>query len=68
MDQDPSEYSLKERSSDTPRLFQATVVRHINDSDYWRPFRNSQDPSKQKYGLPRRNPWHENLDPLMFYL
>ncbi|KAK4539623.1 hypothetical protein LTR36_010506 [Oleoguttula mirabilis] len=42
------------------------------DSPYWRPYLNAPYPGQQappqKYGQPRKNPWHENLDNIMFYL
>ena len=40
----------------------------INGGTYWGP-QNSNDPRNgQKYGQPRKNPWHPNLDDIMFYL
>nr|OQO32263.1 hypothetical protein B0A51_00511 [Rachicladosporium sp. CCFEE 5018] len=36
----------------------------VDASDYWRPRRDN----LQKYGMPRQNPWHPNLDDVMFYL
>ena len=46
--------------------FKGRVMRHIYNSDYWRPHRN--DATMDKYGNRRRNPWHPNLDGIMFYL
>ena len=46
--------------------FKGRVMRHIYNSDYWRPHRN--DATVDKYGNRRRNPWHPNLDDIMFYL
>jgi hypothetical protein len=61
----------KERKLDRERnedliQFKGRVMRHIYNSDYWRPHRN--DATIDKYGNRRRNPWHPNLDGIMFYL
>ena len=40
----------------------------INRGDYWRPQRFDGTENDHKYGQPRENPWHPNLDDIMFYL
>jgi len=53
-------------SAETSDDFKARVLGHVNNSGYWRPLRPSAMP--HKYGAMRRNPWHPNLDDIMFYL
>lgn len=45
--------------------FRNIARNEIERGDYWRP-RGTQD--EQKYGQARKNPWHPNLDNIMFYL
>jgi hypothetical protein len=40
----------------------------IDRGDYWRPQRFDGTENDHKYGQPRENPWHPNLDDIMFYL
>jgi eukaryotic translation initiation factor 2C len=45
-------------------VFKTRARREIDDGNYWRPQRFTDT----KYGQPRKNPWHPNLDDVMFYL
>ena len=47
-------------------VFKQRALDEINESDYWR--HPVSPPHPQKYGGPRKNPWHPNLDNIMFYL
>ena len=44
--------------------FRTRARDEIDRGNYWRP----QQFNSQKYGQPRKNPWHPNLDDIMFYL
>ncbi|OQO09990.1 hypothetical protein B0A48_04345 [Cryoendolithus antarcticus] len=44
--------------------YKVVVRNFVDSSTFWRP-RND---NLQKYGMPRRNPWHPSLDGVMFYL
>jgi hypothetical protein len=57
------EYRIYPAKGEDPREHKGRVMREIYTSEYWRPHR-----AEQKYGLNRRNPWHSNLDDIMFYL
>jgi len=46
-------------------VFKNRARDQIDNGNYWRPRANQND---QKYGQPRKNPWHPNLDDIMFYL
>jgi hypothetical protein len=48
--------------------FRTRALGRINRGDYWRPQRFDGTENDRKYGLPRENPWHPNLDDIMFYL
>lgn len=52
--------------------FKERVLEHVDQSEYWRPQRpddsQGSPPDPNKYGQPRKNPWHPNLDNIMFYL
>lgn len=57
------EYRLERGEREDEDEYKSRVMRRIYDSDYWRPHR-----AVQKYGCNRRNPWHPNMDNIMFYL
>jgi hypothetical protein len=44
--------------------FRTRARNQIDSGNYWRPQRFNDT----KYGQPRKNPWHPNLDDIMFYL
>lgn len=46
-------------------IFKKRARDQIDHETYWRPGGNG---NEQKYGQPRKNPWHPNLDDIMFYL
>lgn len=52
--------------------FKQRFLEEADQSPYWRPQRpadrNGNAPDPNKYGQPRKNPWHPNLDNVMFYL
>jgi eukaryotic translation initiation factor 2C len=53
-------------AAETSDDFDARVLNHVNNGTHWRPLPPATQP--QKYGALRRNPWHKNLDDIMFYL
>jgi len=48
--------------------FRTRARNEIDRGDYWRPLRFDNTPDNQKYGQPRKNPRHPNLDDIMFNL
>ena len=54
------------KNKETSANFEARVLRTVDQGDYWRP--QPSNPLPQKYGAVRKNPWHPNLDDIMFYL
>jgi eukaryotic translation initiation factor 2C len=52
--------------AETSDTFKARVLGHVSNGPYWRPLPPATLPLK--YGALRRNPWHQNLDNVMFYL
>jgi eukaryotic translation initiation factor 2C len=59
-------YKLARGKKEDDTEYKARVLYHIHNNDYWRSLQNA--PGLFRYGLPRRNPWHPNLDFTMFYL
>ncbi|KAI7363415.1 hypothetical protein KC354_g6495 [Hortaea werneckii] len=61
-------------TGETPKAYNTIVKDYLRDQPYWRPYalapQGQPGPQHrpQKYGFDRRNPWHENLDDVMFYL
>ncbi|KAI7022526.1 hypothetical protein KC355_g2044 [Hortaea werneckii] len=61
-------------TGETPKQYNTIVKDWLRDEPYWRPYalapQGQPGPQHrpQKYGFDRRNPWHENLDDVMFYL
>ncbi|GAB1743316.1 hypothetical protein NU219Hw_g9158t1 [Hortaea werneckii] len=61
-------------TGETPKAYNAIVKDWLRNQPYWRPYALApQGPPgaqhrPQKYGFDRRNPWHPNLDDIMFYL
>ncbi|CAK4034178.1 hypothetical protein AC578_9531 [Lecanosticta acicola] len=57
-----------------PRAFHGRVKDELRDSESWRPYHlrayadHERRSPPMKYGFLRRNPWHESLDDIMFYL
>ena len=49
---------------ENPDDFRNRARNEIDRDNYWRP----KNFNSQKYGQPRKNPWHPNLDDIMFYL
>ncbi|KAK6430491.1 hypothetical protein LTR95_013357 [Oleoguttula sp. CCFEE 5521] len=47
--------------------YKDAVRQHVDQSSFWKPPRGPAT-ATTKYGVPRRNPWHPNLDDVMFYL
>ena len=64
------EYKVKRRKDEDITEYKARVMRHIYNSDYWRPHRGKTGGNTKMlaYGLNRRNPWHPIMDNIMFYL
>lgn len=62
---DPSRFGpdRAKRRDEKHQDYQAHVARYLSGRPYYRP-----DRTTVKYGRPRRNPWHPNLDDVMFYL
>lgn len=48
--------------------FRNRARNEIDGGNYWRPSRSNNTQGSQKYGQERKNPWHPNLDDIMFYL
>ncbi|KAK3718497.1 hypothetical protein LTR37_005001 [Vermiconidia calcicola] len=61
-------------ANETAQAYNDYVKNHLRDDPYWRPYHNRAYPTNpggrppMKYGFTRRNPWHEDLDDMIFYL
>jgi eukaryotic translation initiation factor 2C len=58
--------SVVQQDDEDPDDFKQRALDHINQDVYWRPLTPATLP--HKYGAVRKNPWHQNLDNIMFYL
>ena len=56
-------YGTEREEDEHVKEHKARAMRAVYNGNEWRPHRN-----QLKYGLPRRNPWHPNMDNIMFYL
>ncbi|KAK3711187.1 hypothetical protein LTR37_009780 [Vermiconidia calcicola] len=60
--------------NESPQDYNDDIKNYLRDNAYWRPYHNRAYPTNpggrppMKYGFTRRNPWHEDLDDMMFYL
>lgn len=58
------EWRTRKRNKDEDeKVYKDSICRGIYNSRLWRPWG-----TLQKYGRERKNPWHPNLDGIMFYL
>jgi hypothetical protein len=58
---------IDQRPNENFNNFKTRARNEIDRGSYWRPQRNNNQ-GNQKYGQARKNPWHPNLDDIMFYL
>jgi eukaryotic translation initiation factor 2C len=55
---------VQQKEKEDFNLFKQRALDEIDQGSYWRPLQSTE----LKYGQKRKNPWHKNLDDIMFYL